>query len=52
MTWWVMCNFMRSYENIVFEASFEDFEKFMKLVSSFVFLKLEFVGWTCLDRIS
>jgi hypothetical protein len=32
---------MRGYESIVSEAPFEELRKFLKLVSSFNFLKLE-----------
>jgi hypothetical protein len=44
MAWWViLCNFMSKYKNNVFEAPFEELQKFIKSVSSFSFLKLELV---------
>jgi hypothetical protein len=34
---------MRGYENVVFEAPFEELQNFMNPVSIFIFLKLELV---------
>jgi hypothetical protein len=39
MTWWVIFyNFMRRYENSVFEAPFEELQKFHETIYSFSFL--------------